>query len=871
MTAGIAAAAAIRSGPPAGELIVTDEPFAHVLPNLSPRHVARPRLTRLLDDARGQAIILHAPAGYGKTSLAVEWLRERDDVAWFTAQAESGDVGAAVLGVALAASRLVPGAADRVRQRLSVVEEPAQAARTLAEILAEDLVDWPSGGVLAIDDYQHLAESDAAESFVDWLLVLRPSVRVLVATRQRPSWASARRVLAGEILEIEKPVLAMTDDEVEAVLGDDNEPDFRAVLEKAEGWPAVIGLVGMSPKTRLGASPGIADDLFRYVAEEVLRSRTTPQRRLMLIASVPRSINAEILKRIAPPVDISILEELEREGLLTRTPEKSLRFHPLVREFLQDQLRQQDATEFKRIALDVLNRSQHDRRWEDAFDAALMLEDRESCAEIAGWAASDLIRAGRIETLDRWLESCGSALDESPGAMLARASLLYRAGRFGAAGELSMDAAAKASERGAARSAALNLAGRATFALGELAEALDLYALARAEAETDDDRLEAVSGAALVAGELEDPQAREFAEELDRDAPRDREEKLRALTRCAAIEDRMGSLERPVRLLRTIEPVRDGEIDPIVHSSAISVSVHLQCAEARFDEALQTAEAGYQLCETYRIPWARDSIELTGIRALLGLGRFREADASLERLAPRVATAEDPVIRMVINRSIVQLYLTDPSPNARVDDRLMALAGYVAPATQAEYDAFLALKAVAEQEYALAEQLASQAGRTSRAVEATCYSQLALALVSDLQQSAGSPSPALQAAALDCVRRHLIEAFIVVARMHQPLLDWGSSQPPLRAALKKAGLVILDQCTQYATGRQLDGLTAREHEVLGLIAAGKTNAEIASALVVSVSTAKTHVHHIFKKLGTRNRSEATAVYIDSTHDDEPSD
>ena len=214
MTAGIAAATAIRSGSLEGSLRVTDEPFAHVLPNRSPRHVPGPRLTRLLDDARAQTLVLHAPAGYGKTSLAVEWLRERDDVAWFTAQPDSGDVGAAVLGVALAASRVVPGAADRVRQRLSIVEEPAQAARTFAEILAEDLADWPSGGVVAIDDYHHLAQSDAAESFIDWMLVLRPSLRILVATRRRPSWASARRVLAGEIVELEKRVLSMTNHEV---------------------------------------------------------------------------------------------------------------------------------------------------------------------------------------------------------------------------------------------------------------------------------------------------------------------------------------------------------------------------------------------------------------------------------------------------------------------------------------------------------------------------------------------------------------------------------------------------------------------------------------------------------------------------------
>lgn len=52
------------------------------------------------------------------------------------------------------------------------------------------------------------------------------------------------------------------------------------------------------------------------------------------------------------------------------------------------------------------------------------------------------------------------------------------------------------------------------------------------------------------------------------------------------------------------------------------------------------------------------------------------------------------------------------------------------------------------------------------------------------------------------------------------------------------------------------GLTQREVEILELVCLGKSNTEIAEALFLSESTVKTHVSHIFRKLGVKNRTEA---------------
>jgi DNA-binding CsgD family transcriptional regulator len=61
-----------------------------------------------------------------------------------------------------------------------------------------------------------------------------------------------------------------------------------------------------------------------------------------------------------------------------------------------------------------------------------------------------------------------------------------------------------------------------------------------------------------------------------------------------------------------------------------------------------------------------------------------------------------------------------------------------------------------------------------------------------------------------------------------------------------------------AGARAAGALTAREVEILGLVAAGRTNREIAAALVISEHTARRHLQNIFAKLGVASRAAATA-------------
>src|SRR4051812_10305119 len=324
------------------------------------RHIIeRPRLTKLLDESTARVILLTAPAGYGKTTLARQWMADKPHV-YYECGIESSDLPALALGLATAARPIAPFGAERVAAFIQAY--PTADFRRLAALLASEVHDWPRLQWLVFDDYQILAASPDAESFVESLLK-RVGMRVLVASRQRPRWVTERMLLYSEAFELTQVHMRMDETEAGAALAERG-TEMEELVTRADGWPAVIGLAAFAG----GAVDAqyVAAELYAFLANE-LYARLTAGTQAALVAFASSPVISEGLATAAfgqsGPL---ILEEGVSGGFLTaHRAQGEYEMHPLLREYLAS--KQAFIPEVARIACAIADALVEDRRWDDAF------------------------------------------------------------------------------------------------------------------------------------------------------------------------------------------------------------------------------------------------------------------------------------------------------------------------------------------------------------------------------------------------------------------------------------------------------------------------------------------------------------------------
>ncbi len=321
-------------------------------PSAHADRVPRERLTTRLVESRERLVLVVAPAGYGKTTLAVQW-RELDDrpFAWVMLGVGMDDPVVLWSAIVESVGRAEPtfGPTAELLESWLAEAEPSTMAPQVAEAL--EAIDREL--VIVLDDY-HFVKDSASQAAIGSFLDLMPhGVQLAVVSRQDPSLTVGRLRANGDLLELRADELALRLDEVDALMNTilrlDLSPEALALLQaRAEGWPAVVALAGRSLRDRddregflerFGGSNRFVVD---YLTEVVLDELDSDRRSFLLDTSILERMSGDLCDAVLEREGSSqLLSELEKGDLFLSPLDEHCewyRYHSVFREFLYREL-----------------------------------------------------------------------------------------------------------------------------------------------------------------------------------------------------------------------------------------------------------------------------------------------------------------------------------------------------------------------------------------------------------------------------------------------------------------------------------------------------------------------------------------------------
>ncbi|MBE7549659.1 MAG: hypothetical protein HS126_01095 [Anaerolineales bacterium] len=841
--------------------------------------------------------MISAPAGYGKTTLLAEWAHSsRFPITWLSTSEEDNDLERFLRYLLAAWEKVQPGVRESPLGLLLGGMSPDTEAVLSAFInLANDVL-VPI--IFVLDDY-HLIEDPSIHTALTFLLDrLPPMLHFVLAGRGEPPLPLARYRAHHELMELRAEDLNFWPEETQAFLNermgldlaDDEVVRLQAQLE---GWVAGLQLVALTLQRRLaGADKLVVSGKHRFIAdylsEDVLAPLPDRLRSFLLQTS--------LLDRLCGPLCDAVtgggsgqemLERLERENLFLVPLDDSrewFRYHRLFADFLQEELHRHHPNA-------VVQLHRRAARWylvhdlpEQAFRHAVAGEDVELVIDFANryWVAR--LKAGEITLVKRWLESLPEAWYAShPEFSFFQAAFLIFTGQFETCARCldEVERLALAQRKDTRPHLARVTAMRCFIACFQ-------HDLARAETyadqalrelpEEDDfgfrpDVYGALGDTYRHHGRWEEAKAC-YLKVLDfPHTPDFRIESVHLFGALADLDLRQGHLRDAAAYWRKALGVIQDQATWGDYPLPVIGWVYIRMGEILYEwneleQASDHLTQGLARAELGGDVRAMIAGYLLAGRLRLTAGDAEAAADYLERARPLVENAPFPDWTDRFARLQLELWLAQDRLRAAVDwagemQRDDALEERpesegarltIARVLTVTGDAPAIQRALLLLERSL--QTAEAEGRTGVTIEALALQALAYRRRGEQASALTALEHALRLAEPEGYVRLFADLGLPMGRMLQEARSRAVLPEYVETLLAAFG-------TDLAFPASVEGvlpepLTSREQEILQLIAAGLTNREIATQLVVSPETVKKHTGSIYGKLGVRSRTEAAA-------------
>jgi LuxR family transcriptional regulator, maltose regulon positive regulatory protein len=879
--------------------------------------VPRPRLREALVRNEGRRLTLvSASAGFGKTTLLGEWLEDHSadgrSVAWLSLEEADNDPARflAYLVTALR-SDLGEGIGEGVLASLRSPEFPSFEA--VVGALINELADVRDEPTIVLDDY-HVIHSGPVHEATTFLLEHLPeNVHLVISSRADPPLPLSKLRARNQLTEIRAAELRFTTEEATAFLKGVmglvlSAADVAVLEEVTEGWIAALQLAALSMRDREDVSgfvetfSGSNRHVLDFLAEEVLERQPEGVREFLVKTCVLERMHAPLCDTLTGRNDgKQMLERLEHDNLFVIALDDErrwYRYHHLFADFLRSRLQRGQPERMRELHRRAAEWYERNGWTSEAVRHALAAQEHDRAADLVEHVARKMWNRGEVMTLLGWLEALPEETRRRrPQLLLQYSAALLWVGRLDDVEPLvqEIERALGISEQGrdenlrtsadeplrpvllggvaATRSwhaylkgdphGAIALARRALELLPETDLELRTFAAFRlAEAHRTADDLEAASTAFAETAELGRAAGHDYLV-------------LKAMSRQAELQMARGRL-------RSADHVLQSTLRFAVEQGGDSLpatgEVHVIIGELLY-EWNEVESAARRLKEGIRLAERMGQFE-TLVDGYVALSRLERAQGNTESALESARDANSLAQRSGAGEAIVEaaawnarLHLTRNDLTTAVLE-LERIAGVPAVSVSMVRESAQIARtrlnlARGEHEEALRllealRQSAETAGRTGKLIEILTLQALTLWQRSKREQALGTLTRALALAEPEGYVRTFVDEGTAMGELLSAGLEarqrghLDATRIPARY-LAKLLVILAQKNAAPGVGERLsEPLSERELEVLGLVAAGKSNVEIASSLFVSLSTVKTHINNLYRKLGARSRTHALA-------------
>jgi hypothetical protein len=652
--------------------------------------IKRPRLTKLLDESGARIILLCAPAGYGKTTLAREWVTsDRRPIAWYRASSTSEDMVALASGLAAELDAAIADQSAAATEKVAALRAVATRPDVLARALARSRHDWPSDLLLVIDDYHGISASDEADEFVGLLVSLLPS-KVLITSRERPRWATPR-TLVYEGLELGSTELAMTPEEVREVFAlSRREQPSSHVVGTVGGWPAIVGLAARTALTHFPKTV-LPRRLYDFLADDLIRTAPAETQETLTLIAVCGTSDRWLVTELLGDIAERALLDADTRGLITLETDDVIGLHPLLCEFLVERAKR-EATPLSAPRWQTLLSHLADlRRWDECLSLIEVIpQETAVLSQLIERSLEELLLSGRIQSARRWIDLARNAGVDDVALDLADGEVALRRGDYDRALSLSGRAADRSESRDSATRASL-VAARAAHLSDRTATAAKFFKAAEASAETVQTRAAALWGQFLAEGEQQSGYAASTLEEFRKSDDGSVDHELRFVHGQVLIALFSGATYDAVELLERARPLLSRASDPLVRLASLNQYAWALGSLARYGEALTISRELIDEAAEWGLHFAANHGLIAEARALIGLRRFTHAQDRLIQLRRRLVDEPDAWAAANVAIQTARLALSVCDLGRAADTLSENLDERHNPTTRAEYHAYRAL------------------------------------------------------------------------------------------------------------------------------------------------------------------------------------